>query len=77
MLFYGLCGGVGAWPHYSVPTFFGALLGRYYFRKLYGAEKWRAYAPVLLAGYFCGMGLMGMCGVATALISKSVYQMPF
>lgn len=76
LLFYGLCS-VAAWPHHTVPMFFGAMLGRFYFRKLYGAERWRAYAPVLLAGYFCGMGLMGMCGVATALISKSVYQMPF
>lgn len=76
MLFYGLCG-VGGWPHGTIPMFFGGLLGRYYFRKVYGAEKWRAYAPVLLAGYFCGMGLMGMCGVAIALISKAVYQMPF
>jgi len=77
LFFYGLCGGVGAWPHGTIPLFIGALLGKYYFKKLYGEEKWRAYAPVLIAGYFCGMGLMGMCGVAIALISKAVYQMPF
>ena len=37
----------------------GALLGRYYFLKKYG-PMWRQYAPVLLAGFSCGMGLCGM-----------------
>jgi len=77
LLFYGLISGIGAWPHSTIPMFFGAMLGRYVFAKRFGQEKWRAYAPVLLAGYACGMGLMGMTGIAIALISKAVYQMPF
>jgi len=32
---------------------------------------------VLLAGFSCGMGLIGMCAIAIALVSQSVTQMPF
>jgi hypothetical protein len=35
------------------------------------------YAPVLLAGFFCGMGLVGMFAIALALIAKSVSVLPF
>ncbi|OIO03862.1 peptide transporter [Candidatus Desantisbacteria bacterium CG_4_10_14_0_8_um_filter_48_22] len=77
LFFYGLLGGMGGWPHYTIPLMFGGLLGKYVFTKQFGQEKWRAFAPVLVAGYACGMGLTGMCGIAIALISKAVYQMPF
>ena len=77
LLFYGLAGGIGAWPHHVIPQFGGALLGRYYFRRRFGMEKWTMYAPVLLAGFSCGMGLMGMSGIALALISKSVSYLPY
>ena len=77
LYFYGLAGGVGALPHYTIPTFTGAMLGRHYFAKRFGIEKWRSYAPVLLAGFSCGMGLMGMSSIALALISKSVSYLPY
>ena len=32
---------------------------------------WRQYAPILLAGYAAGVGLVGMGGVAIALIAQS------
>ena len=77
LLFYGLAGGVGAMPHFTIPQFGGALLGRYYFARRFGKEKWTMYAPVLLAGFSCGMGLMGMSSIALALISKSVSYLPY
>lgn len=77
LLFYGLAGGVGAMPHYTIPQFGGALLGRYYFARRFGKEKWTMYAPVVLAGFSCGMGLMGMSSIALALISKSVSYLPY
>ena len=77
LYFYGLAGGVGALPHGVIPTFFGAMLGKYYFARRFGVEKWRMYAPVLLAGFSCGMGLMGMSSIALALISKSVSYLPY
>ena len=57
--------------------FAGALLGRYYFQRRYGAARWRAYSPILLAGYSCGMGLVGMSSIAVALISKAVSNIVF
>jgi hypothetical protein len=79
LLFYGLIGGLGtgAWIHYTLPTFIGAMLGRYYFGKKYGEKRWRAYAPVILAGYGCGLGLIGMAAVSLVLIAKSTSQILF
>jgi hypothetical protein len=57
--------------------FIGALLGKKYFAKRFGVDKWRSYAPVLLAGFSCGMGLMGMTAIALALIAKSVSFLPY
>jgi len=76
-LFYGFIGGIGAWPHFVVPNFIGALLGRYYFQRRFGAQRWRSYTPILLAGYSCGMGLVGMSSIALALISKAVSSIVF
>lgn len=75
--FYGIVGGVAMLPHDVAPMFIGALLGRYVFRRHFGAEKWRRYVPILLAGYGCGVGLVGMAAVALALIAKSVSQVVF
>ena len=55
----------------------GALLGRRYLRRRFGEERWSAYAPILLAGYSCGMGLIGMASISLALISKAVSQVVF
>ena len=66
LFFYGLINGTHALPAYAIPQFIGAMLGRYYFSKRYGEENWKAYTPVLVAGYYCGMGLIGMAAVALA-----------
>ncbi|MFC1735422.1 hypothetical protein ACFL1X_04850 [Candidatus Hydrogenedentota bacterium] len=79
VLFYGSVAGLGmwGWPHASIPMFCGALLGRYFFARKYGKKKWRRYIPVIVAGYTCGMGLMGMLAAAIAMISKAVVQLPY
>ena len=40
LLFYGFVSGIGASPLSVIPQFGGALLGRYYFRKRFGAKQW-------------------------------------
>lgn len=77
LLFYGIIGGLGGWPHGAIPTFAGALLGKYYFLKRFGQTNWRRYAPVAAAGFTCGVGLAGMISVGFTLISKSVIQLPY
>ena len=76
-LFYGILAGAMTWMPTAVPSFIGGMLGRYYFLKKFGREKWRAYAPILLAGYACGLGLVGMVSVATTLIAKSISTVVF
>jgi len=77
LFYYGMVGGVGAWPADIIPTFFGAWLGKRYFAKRFGVEQWRMYAPVLLAGFACGTGLIAMASIALSLIAKSVNYLPF
>ncbi len=77
MAFYGLVMAFAAIPQWTIPCFVGGLLGRYYFQPRFGVEKWRKYAPVLLAGYSCGMGLVGMTAAAIALLFQSISYLPF
>ena len=75
--FYGLVSGLSYWVHRAIPTMAGALLSRYYLAPRIGRKRWKAYTPVLLAGYSCGMGLITMFAVAVALIAKAVSQLVF
>ena len=77
MLIYGIVRGLGTMPHFILPEIVGALAAKFYFHKRFGRQQWRLYATVLMAGFACGMGLIGMFSVAIAMISKSVTQLPF
>ena len=77
LLIYGVVRGLGqTTPHGMLLEVVGALLGRFFFLKRYGA-MWRQYAPVLLAGFSCGMGLTGMFAMGFALILKSLGRLPY
>jgi hypothetical protein len=77
MLVYGMVRGLGqTLPHAMFLEVAGALLGRFFFLKRYGA-MWRQYAPVLLAGFSCGMGLTGMFAMGVTLILKSLSRLAY
>ncbi|MFP4106368.1 MAG: hypothetical protein ACLFVU_09790, partial [Phycisphaerae bacterium] len=44
---YGGIGAVTQYPHKWFLLVLGAVLGRYYFSKKFGQEKWQNYAPIL------------------------------
>ena len=74
---YGVVRGLGqTLPHAIIPQFIGALIGRFYFQRRLGL-KWRQYAPVLMAGFACGMGLITTVGVGITFLSKAVVPLPF
>lgn len=75
--FYGLVGGFSASMWGQVPTFVGACLGRYYFAPRLGARNWMRYAPVIAAGYTCGVGLIGMASIGLTIIFKAVRSLPY
>jgi hypothetical protein len=77
LFYYGLIGGIAGWPNTAIPQFIGACIGRYVIARRLGEEKWRRYAPVLCAGYACGVGLIGMLAVGIAIISRAVSGLPF
>lgn len=77
LLVYGVVGGLGAMPHSIFPMFAGALVSQFYFTPRFGARRWKQYATVLAAGYWCGQGLVGMGTCAIAMITKSVSTMPY
>ena len=66
-----MVGSLQMWPHDSIPMMIGALIGMS-MAKRYGNEKWQAYAPILGAGFACGMGLIGMVAIAVTLMAKAV-----
>jgi hypothetical protein len=77
LLIYGVVRGLGqSTPHGLLLEVVGAFLGRFFFLKRYGT-MWRQYAPVLLAGFSCGMGLTGMFAMGFALILKSLGRMAY
>ena len=77
LLIYGVVRGLGqTTPHGMLLELIGALVGRFFFMQRYGA-KWRQYAPVLLAGFSCGMGLTGMFAMGVALILKSLGRLAY
>jgi hypothetical protein len=77
LLIYGVVRGLGqSAPHGLILELIGAMLGRFFFLKRYGA-MWRQYAPVLLAGFSCGMGLTGMFAMGFTLILKSLGRLAY
>ncbi len=77
LLIYGVVRGLGqSTPHGMILELAGALLGRFFFLKKYG-KNWRQYAPVLLAGFSCGMGLTGMFAMGFTLILKSLGRLAY
>ncbi len=77
LFFYGFVGGIGAFPAMAVPQYFGSLLGKRVMARKYGEVNWARYAPVLLAGFACGTGLISMASIALALIAKAVAKLPY
>lgn len=76
MFVYGMIKGLGQFPHLMVLEVAGALIARYYFRKKYGPQQFLRMAPTILAGYFTGVGLIGMATVALDLIKNAVSSAP-
>lgn len=77
MLIYGFVRGIGDLPHYLVLELVGAMIGRYYFQRKFGPTNFLRMAPTVLAGYFTGVGLVGMATIAMNLIKQAVTGAPF
>ncbi len=77
LFIYGMIRGFGVLPHTLILEIIGAVLGRYYLQKKFGKSNWLRSAPALLAGYYTGVGLIGMATVALNLIKNAVSSAPF
>jgi len=77
MLVYGMIRGFGGLPHTMLLELVGALIGRYYFQKKFGADNFLRMVPTIIAGYFTGVGLIGMATIAMKLIQTAVSSAPF
>ncbi len=77
MLVYGFIRGLGQIPHIMVLEIIGALIGRYYFQKKFGTQNFLRMIPVVMAGYFTGVGLISMATIAMNLIQQAVSSAPF
>lgn len=77
LFFYGFAGGIGIFPAYTLPQLLGAWIGKRHMRRRFGEEKWQRYAPVLVAGFSCGTGLIATASIAVALLAKAVQSSPY
>jgi hypothetical protein len=77
MLVYGVIRGFGGLPQTMLLEIVGALIGRYYFQKKFGADEFLRMIPTVVAGYFTGVGLIGMATIAMRLIQSAVSAAPF
>lgn len=75
---YGFIGGShGQVFHVLIPAMLGAIVGRYLLARRFGTKQWSQYAPVIVAGYACGAGLIGMLGMAIVFLQRSVSSLPY
>ena len=77
MAIYGFLQAVGGMPHAFVPQIIGALISRFYLQKKMGQRRVLEIAPVLVAGYFTGAGLIALIGVGVLLIKNAISPAPF
>ncbi len=77
MCVYGFVQSIGGMPHSFVLIVVGAVIGKFYFQRRVGAQRFLQMMPVLLAGYGTGVGLIALIGVAANLIVTAVSGAPF
>jgi hypothetical protein len=77
IIVYGFMRGFGRLPHFMVLEVVGTFLGRFYFQKKFGRKEFLKSASTVLAGYFTGVGLIGMATIALRLIKAAVSSTPF
>lgn len=77
MLVYGMIRGLGGMPHIMILELLGALLGRYYYQKKFGADDFLRMIPTIIAGYFTGVGLIAMATIAMRFIQSAISSLPF
>lgn len=77
LFIYGMIRGFGALPHTMIIEIFGALAGRFILQKRFGSSNFLRMAPTVLAGYYTGVGLIGMATIAINLIKNAVSSAPF
>ena len=72
-LFYGAFGGgfLQA-PEAMICRVIGALVGRYAIAPRFGKDNWHRAAPVVLAGFGCGVGLLHGIGLVVHILDKAV-----
>lgn len=77
LLVFGIVRGLGqSTPAGLLLEFIGAMIGRFYFRRRFG-DIWLKYAPVLFAGFSCGVGLAAMMSVACTMLYKMMSPVAF
>lgn len=77
LLLYGIVRGMGNLPHYFMLEIIGAIIGQFILKKRFGEQNFLRMIPIILAGYYTGVGLIGMGTIAFKLIAEAVSGTPF
>lgn len=78
LLVFGMVRGMGGGtlPGALIAQTLGAFFGRYYLRRRFGA-MWMKFAPVLMAGFSCGMGLIAMLSIAFSILTRMMSPLTY
>lgn len=77
-LVFGAVRGLGqSSPGAMILELVGAIIGRYYFQRKLGHQRYKQYVAILFAGYSAGVGLIAMAAVAIALIARSTMPLGY
>ncbi len=77
LIIFGLVRGLGeSVPGILIMQIAGAVVGHFIIRRRMG-DQWLKCAPVLMAGFSCGMGLIAMGSVAFTILTKMMAPLLF
>ena len=73
----GLGTGLVMLPAYSIPYFFGSILGNYILRKYFGDKWWSQNKFIIVAGVAVGSGIVVAIFATIVMIMKATWTLPW
>jgi hypothetical protein len=73
----GIITGTTQLPPYTITILLGGITGKFIFQRIFGAEKWRIYQRIIVAGIAAGMGIVVGISAAIVIMTKSAWILPY
>jgi len=73
----GIITGTTQLPPYTITILIGGIMGRFIFQRIFGAERWKVYQRIIVAGIAAGMGIVVGISAAIVIMTKSAWILPY